>query len=99
MNMKGKGVVNGEKMQGGQARTLLQPGTSSLSSSILALIFSRLAWMGFLFDLEWRKGEQLFDETGEERGWANNQVISGESDPLERVERRRHRVLITQSLA
>jgi len=91
--MKGKGE------NAGTARTLLQPGTSSLSSSILALIFSRLAWMGFLFDLEWRKGEQLFDETGEERGWANNQVISGESDPLERVERRRHRVLITQSLA
>ena len=55
MNMKGKGVVNGEKMQGGQARTLLQPGTSSLSSSILALIFSRLAWMGFSFDLKKEK--------------------------------------------
>ena len=44
--MKGKGE------NAGTARTLLQPGTSSLSSSILALIFSRLAWMGFSFDLK-----------------------------------------------
>lgn len=52
-----------------------------MSSSILALIFSRLAWMNFYFYKKIKKVINFSMKLDKKNGRANNQVISGESDP------------------